>query len=945
MACFFVGQYVFAQNFAGGFMFVLPNKDSAVSAFLPRFANLPITNTDKVSISGKNFIVQGQPYKFWGVNIVSGACFPYTNEASAIAARASKMGINLVRFHHLDNPGWGTETSLFIGGQSTRSLNPITLNRLDYFIYQLKQHGIYTNMNLNVSRTFNNLDGVPFADSLTEFGKGVTIFDAQLVSLQKEYALQLLGHVNPYTGIRLADDPALAMVEMVNENSLYGMWKDDDLQPQSAGGFLTWRHSRMLDSLWNVFLVNKYGTQTNLQAAWATSAGNSTERILEGGFEGATLHPNWQNELHGGSVATFGQQTDNAAAGAKCARIGISNATGTGWQIQFKHVGFNLQKDTTYKITFWARAKTARPVELALTLDGAPYTWYGGRVFNLTTGWQQYAYSITPFENVTNGRLTFNLGATADSVWIDDVSLREPIKVAFNPGENLGNLNIKRILYSQRNEYARQRIKDEASFYIGLQKSFLEDFRNYLRNTLGVTAPITGNNAFTGIQEGFQNENLDFYDDHAYWDHPQFPGGVWSNSNWLINNTPMVQQNSFEAIPSALSGISLHNKPITVSEYNHAAPNRYRVEMVPAMVAYGSFHGMDGLMFFEYNEGEATSWNDSTCSNFFALHRDHSVMSQFPAAAFAYRNQLLTEGTPFLINYSVNDIYNTYEKDNVGRWGKYTPYDKRIQLSQVVQAGTYNDPVGYTAQTLPSPQTGTYTTSTGQTTLQTNPGVLTTAAPRYASITGFLNNAPNTSAGPLTMVSANGFGAVSWLSLNNKALGSSDSSFITISARQQNTNMIWANGNTTVNDNWGIAPTVQFPLTITLRFNIAGTCMLVHTLNNTGKRIATKAVQAVTPNVFEVAFDQQADKTLWYALEVLPANTIEWMGTVNSDWFNAANWSCGQVPGPLSRVVINNGKTNYPLINAANVTIWSLRVGEGATVNIATGFQLITQGQ
>jgi len=43
-------------------------------------------------------------------------------------------------------------------------------------------------MNLNVARQFNELDGVPDADSLIEFGKGVTLFDPQLITLQKEYA-------------------------------------------------------------------------------------------------------------------------------------------------------------------------------------------------------------------------------------------------------------------------------------------------------------------------------------------------------------------------------------------------------------------------------------------------------------------------------------------------------------------------------------------------------------------------------------------------------------------------------------------------------------------------------------------------------------------------------------------------------------------------------------
>ncbi len=84
--------------------------------------------------------------------------------------------------------------------------------------------------------------------------KGVTLFDPNLIALQEEYASQLLTHVNPYTGLPLVDDPVMAMVEIVNENSLYRIWRDNKLKIFADGGWLTLRHHKMLDSLWNNFL-------------------------------------------------------------------------------------------------------------------------------------------------------------------------------------------------------------------------------------------------------------------------------------------------------------------------------------------------------------------------------------------------------------------------------------------------------------------------------------------------------------------------------------------------------------------------------------------------------------------------------------------------------------------------------------------------------------------
>ena len=42
--------------------------------------------------------------------------------------------------------------------------------------------------------------------------------------MQKEYAKQLLTHYNPYTKTQYCDEPAVAMVEIVNENSLVEAW-------------------------------------------------------------------------------------------------------------------------------------------------------------------------------------------------------------------------------------------------------------------------------------------------------------------------------------------------------------------------------------------------------------------------------------------------------------------------------------------------------------------------------------------------------------------------------------------------------------------------------------------------------------------------------------------------------------------------------------------------
>ena len=866
---------LFAQNFSGGFNFAIPHNDATSAAFLPKFKSTPITEADRVIVAGSKFMAAGKQVRFWGVNITSSGAFASKTSIPSIASHARKMGINLVRFHHLDNPWGGSEGSIFVPRQSTRNLNAATLDRLDFFIDELKKNGIYTNMNLNVSRTFNGLDGIANADSLKDFAKGVTIFDPQLIALQKEYAQQLLTHVNPYTGLKLADDPALAVVEIINENSLYGMWKDNMLKTTKEGGNLLVRHKTRLDSLWNAFLTTKYQTQTNLQNAWRDTGGGVTERILDGGFEGATMNTNWQNELHNGAAATFSQDATQGFAGAKSAKITISTATGTDWNVQFKHVGLSLKKDSVYVIQFAAKASKNRNISVALQRNDAPYTWFGGQQFGLTTNWQTFRFTVTPSETtVANGRVSFSLGETDGSVWIDNVSVAEPVVTTFDAGENLAAKTIKRVDYASRGFYTKPRLADLSEFYINLQQKFMEDMRTFLKTTLGVRAAITGTNALVGIQEGVQHENMDFYDDHCYWDHPQFPGIDWDASNWLINNTPMVKSGTFGAISSVFSGVNKNDKPFTVSEYNHAYPNRFKAEMLPAITAYGAFHGMDGIMFFEYNGDTDNSWAADKVNGFFAIHRDHSVMGQFPGCAFAYRNGLITEAQPTIINYSDSDVYRSFEKDNQGRWGKYVPYNLRLQLTHSLRVGQYHSTQGIASQTLPVPADGVFQTNTQQTILNTQTGLLTTNTPNYISVAGFLQDSPNVQVGNLKLLSANNFGAITWVSLNEKPLIQADTSLFTVASRTQNTGMVWNAQNSSLSTNWGASPTSVLPLRVTARLTLQAEALRLHTLSPTGQVVSTKDILPVATNTFDVILDQSVDQTLWYGVQAIKTQDL-----------------------------------------------------------------------
>lgn len=166
----------------------------------------------------------GTPARFWGVNINGSACFPNKKCAEDMARRIAQTGCNVVRLHQIDAEFGTPNIFAFTKGQrieNTRSFDPRSLDRMDYFFHCLKEEGIYVYMDLLVYRQFKSGDGVVDANLLGHGGKPWGMIDQNLIELQKEYAANLFNHVNPYTGLAYKDDPAVMLVEIYAECDLF----------------------------------------------------------------------------------------------------------------------------------------------------------------------------------------------------------------------------------------------------------------------------------------------------------------------------------------------------------------------------------------------------------------------------------------------------------------------------------------------------------------------------------------------------------------------------------------------------------------------------------------------------------------------------------------------------------------------------------------------------
>src|SRR5687767_6058325 len=245
------------------FPFVIPWDDAAKTVTDVSHLNpAPIDETRRVSVNGPHFVDEtGRRVKFFGVNLTFSANFPDKEDAGKIAARMHKFGINCVRLHHMDF--FKAPMGIFDPKRADmQKLDGDQLDRLDYFIAQLKKNGIYVDINLHVSRGFTAADGFPDTDKIPRLGKVTAYFEPKMIELQKKFAKDLLTHQNPYTKSRYVDDPAVALIEIKNEDSLLG---------EAFSGVvrrLPGHFKNVLGGQWNAFLAAKYPSTAALKAAW-----------------------------------------------------------------------------------------------------------------------------------------------------------------------------------------------------------------------------------------------------------------------------------------------------------------------------------------------------------------------------------------------------------------------------------------------------------------------------------------------------------------------------------------------------------------------------------------------------------------------------------------------------------------------------------------------------
>ena len=587
------------------------------------------TNGPRVVARDGQFYLGEKRIRVWGVNTCFGASFPTHADAGNVAARLAAAGINSVRMHHMDSSAfprgiWDPEDATKLSAEA--------LDRLDYFIDQLAKHGITTNINLHVSRTHSRVLGLPQYRDMPKYDKVIGIFTPKLIAAQKKYARDLLGRVNEYRKVRYAADPAVAFVEITNEDSFF-MW-DGEHRLQTLAPY----YEGILRGMFAAWLKQRYGDTGGLRKAWSQNADPLGGNLI--GDPAFTLKapadskkPRWSLEQHEGASASV-RPAKGAPGGV---RIELQKLSGSDWHVQFRNAPLAVRKGQYYTLSFRARADRPRTISVGVGMNHAPWGDLGlRRSVSLGDNWQAYRMGFVARAKDAQARLSFTLGGDAAAVELAEVMLASGGQVGLAEGESIEAGSVKLFADSEVDTRALDRVR----FLAQTEKDYFDGMRKLVRDEIGCKALVTGTIVF-GPAGLYGQSDMDFIDAHAYWHHPRFPGQPWDSDNWLIEQSAMTGQPEKATLPT-LSCQRLAGKPYTVSEYNHPAPMDAQAECVPMIAAWAARQGWNGVWLFTYSQ-RADDWAPRRFTGYFDMDANPAKFGFFVPGAVLFRDGSLTE--------------------------------------------------------------------------------------------------------------------------------------------------------------------------------------------------------------------------------------------------------------------------------------------------------------
>ena len=257
-----MSQLIYSQDAGKGWWtFTFPGKNDKPMLLDLRYLNEKVAGQNGfigLSKDGESFVDgRGKAIRFWASN---GGDMANEVSDSALAAEAkflAQRGVNLVRFHGSINPE-GKEKNLF-------AVDTAEVNNIWRCVAAMKSEGIYTVISPFWPHN-GHMGGVSKEWGIEGYGEkddmwAVLFFNDRLQSAYRQWIKYLYTTPNPHTNTALKDDPAVAIIQIENEDAVF-FWTMQGIKPALR---------KMIGTQFAGWLRKKYGSLELVRKAWGAA--------------------------------------------------------------------------------------------------------------------------------------------------------------------------------------------------------------------------------------------------------------------------------------------------------------------------------------------------------------------------------------------------------------------------------------------------------------------------------------------------------------------------------------------------------------------------------------------------------------------------------------------------------------------------------------------------
>jgi hypothetical protein len=227
----------------------------------------------KRTADGDFALGDGTSVRFWAVNTYAQNSLDLEG-LKGHARFLAKRGVNMVRFHGAIEPK-GEQSKL-------TDVDHDEIDRAQKLVAAMKGKGIYTTISPYWAATDKVRPGWGIAGHPKGSPWGLLFWDETLQQGYKAWVKELLTRPSPYTGIPLGKDPAVALFQIQNEDSML-FW--------TIGG-IKGEELKRLQKLYAGWLAKQYGSLAKARERWAG------EKLEGDADDAAGFYGMW--EFHGG---------------------------------------------------------------------------------------------------------------------------------------------------------------------------------------------------------------------------------------------------------------------------------------------------------------------------------------------------------------------------------------------------------------------------------------------------------------------------------------------------------------------------------------------------------------------------------------------------------------------------------------------------------------------